>query len=89
MLLVMGFTGKAALQIKIKYMQAFDWMAEQLHKMQNSYMKQHNDLMLEYMKEKDIASLSGRLLRKWQDKKPAYQSRMKELEEQGQIKLLV
>lgn len=26
--LVMGFTGKAALQIKIKYMQAFDWMAE-------------------------------------------------------------
>ena len=64
-------------------------MAEQLHKMQNSYMKQRNDLMLEYMKEKDIASLSGRLLRKWQDKKPTYQSRMKELEEQGQIKLLV
>ena len=88
-LLVMGFTGKSALQIKIKYMQAFDWMAEQLHKMQNSHMKQYNDLMLEYMKEKDIASLSGRLLRKWQDKKPTYQSRMKELEEQGQIKLLV
>ena len=85
MLLVMGFTGKAALQIKIKYMR----MAEQLHKMQNSYMKQRNDLMLEYMKEKDIASLSGRLLRKWQDKKPAYQSRIKELEEQGQIKLLI
>ena len=85
----MGFTGKSSLQIKIKYMQAFDWMAEQLHKMQNSHMKQYNDLMLEYMKEKDIASLSGRLLRKWQDKKPTYQSRMKELEEQGQIKLLV
>nr|WP_255547864.1 hypothetical protein [Gilliamella sp. W8145] len=52
-------------------------------------MKQHNDLMLEYMKEKDIASLSGRLLRKWQDKKPTYQLRIKELEEQGQIKLLI
>ena len=45
--------------------------------------------MLEYMKEKDIASLSGRLLRKRQDRKLAYQSRMKELEEQDQIKLLV
>ena len=87
--LVMGFTGKAAAQIKEAYINAFNWMAEQLIKMQNSHMKQYNDLMLEYMKEKDIASLSGRLLRKWQDKKPTYQSRMKELEEQGQIKLLV
>ena len=86
--LVMGFTGKAASQIKEAYINAFNWMAEQLVKMQNSHMKQYNDLMLEYMKEKDIASLSGRLLRKWQDKKPTYQSRMKELEEQGQIKLL-
>ena len=87
--LVMGFTGKAAAQIKEAYINAFNWMAEQLHKMQNSHMKQYHDLMLEYMKEKDIASLSGRLLRKWQDKKPTYQSRMKELEEQGQIKLLI
>lgn len=87
--LVMGFTGKAAAQIKEAYINAFNWMAEQLIKMQNSHMKQYNDLMLEYMKEKDIASLSGRLLRKWQDKKPTYQSRMKELEEQGKIKLLV
>ena len=87
--LIMGFTGEKAAQIKEAYIDAFNWMAEQLHKMQNSYMKQRNDLMLEYMKEKDIASLSGRLLRKWRDKKPAYQSRMKELEEQGQIKLLV
>lgn len=87
--LIMGFTGEKAAQIKEAYIDAFNWMAEQLHKMQNSYMKQRNDLMLEYMKEKDIASLSGRLLRKWQDKKPRYQSRMKELEERGQIKLLV
>ena len=31
--------------------------------MQNSYTKQYNDLILQYMKEKDIVSLSGRLLR--------------------------
>ena len=74
--LVMGFTGKAASQIKEAYINAFNWMAEQLIKMQHSHIKQYNDLMLEYMKEKDIASLSGRLLRKRQDKKLAYQSRM-------------
>ena len=89
MLLVMGFTGKTALQIKIKYMQAFDWMAEQLHSMQNSYLKQHNDLMLEYMKEKDVASFSGRYLRNWRDRKPAYQSKIQRLREQSQIQLLI
>ena len=87
-LLVMGFTGKPALQIKIKYMQAFDWMAEQLIKMQNSHMKQYNDLMLEYMKEKDVASFSGRYLRNWRDRKPAYQSKIQRLREQSQIQLL-
>ncbi|HEM6865074.1 MULTISPECIES: Rha family transcriptional regulator [Providencia] len=30
MLLVMGFTGKAAMLIKIKFIQAFNWMAEQI-----------------------------------------------------------
>lgn len=90
MLLVMGFTGKTALQIKIKYMQAFDWMAEQLHSMQNSYLKQHNDLMLEYMKEKDVASMSGRLLRRWgKEKKPELTNRIQKLQEQSQIQLLI
>ena len=90
MLLVMGFTGKTALQIKIKYMQAFDWMAEQLHSMQNSYLKQHNDLMLEYMKEKEVASMSGRLLRRWgKEKKPELTNRMQKLQEQSQIQLLI
>ena len=90
MLLVMGFTGKPALQIKIKYMQAFDWMAEQLIKMQHSYMKQHNDLMLEYMKEKDVASMSGRLLRRWgKEKKPELTNRIQKLQKQSQIQLLI
>jgi len=30
MLVVMGFTGAAAMLIKVKYIQAFNWMAEQL-----------------------------------------------------------
>lgn len=87
--LVMGFTGKAAAQIKEAYINAFNWMAEQLTKMQHSYMKQHNDLMLEYMKEKDVASFSGRYLRNWRDRKPAYQSKIQRLQEQSQIQLLI
>lgn len=88
--LVMGFTGKAASQIKEAYINAFNWMAEQLTKMQHSYMKQHNDLMLEYMKEKDVASMSGRLLRRWgKEKKPELTNRIQKLQEQSQIQLLI
>lgn len=88
--LVMGFTGKAAAQIKEAYINAFNWMAEQLIKMQNSHMKQYNDLMLEYMKEKDVASMSGRLLRRWgKEKKPELTNRMQKLQEQSQIQLLI
>lgn len=90
MFLVMGFTGKAAALIKENYINAFNWMAEQLHKMQNSYLKQHNDLMLEFMKEKDVASMSGRLLRRWgKEKKPELINRIEKLEQQSQINLLV
>lgn len=32
MLVVMGFTGSAAMQIKVRYIQAFNWMAEQLNR---------------------------------------------------------
>lgn len=32
MLVVMGFTGKAAMLIKVNYIQAFNWMAEQLER---------------------------------------------------------
>ncbi|MEG2566729.1 MAG: Rha family transcriptional regulator [Acinetobacter sp.] len=34
MLVVMGFTGAAAMLIKVKYIQAFNWMAEQLTRWQ-------------------------------------------------------
>lgn len=88
--LVKGFTGKAAAHIKEAYINAFNWMAEQLIKMQHSYMKQYNDLMLEYMKEKDVASMSGRLLRRWgKEKKPELTNRMQKLQGQLQIQLLI
>ncbi|HHC4076447.1 Rha family transcriptional regulator [Klebsiella pneumoniae] len=41
MLVVMGFTGAAAMLIKVKYIQAFNWMADQLtrwHEMAAHYL---------------------------------------------------
>ena len=87
--LIMGLTGEKAAQIKEAYIDAFNWKAEQLHKMQNNYLKQHNDLMRDYDKEKDIASMAGRLLRRWgRKKKPELINRMEKLKQQSQIELL-
>lgn len=41
MLVVMGFTGAAAMLIKVNYIQAFNWMADQLtrwHEMAAHYL---------------------------------------------------
>lgn len=88
MLLVMGFTGKAALPIKISYMQAFDWMAEQLYKMQHGYMEKQNSAWLEYTKEKDKASEAGRNLSCWRhDIKPKLTKRLEQIQSESQISL--
>lgn len=46
-------------------------------------MKEHNDLMLEYMKEKDIASLSSHLLRGSNIKNLLYNQKLKNLKKKG------
>lgn len=90
MFLVMGFTGKKAAQIKEAYINAFNWMYEQLNNSRVNYESERNALMLEFMKEKDIASLSGKLLRRWgKQKKPSLLAKIRQLEEEGQIKLLM
>lgn len=87
MLVVMGFTGKTAMQIKVTYIRAFNWMAELI--MQGKHTEaERNAVMLEYMKEKDVASMSGRLLNRWgRVKKPQLLARLDRLEQQGQIAL--
>ena len=50
--------------------------------------EERNAVMLEFMKEKDVASMSGRLLRRWgKEKKPQLLSRMEQLDKQGQLAL--
>lgn len=90
MFLIMGFTGEAAAQVKETYIKAFNWMSAQLQNMKMNYMDQHNSLMLEYLKEKDVASMSGRLLRRWgREKKPELITKLETLQQKSQLNLLM
>ncbi|HFQ6936217.1 TPA: Rha family transcriptional regulator [Klebsiella variicola] len=85
-MLVMGFTGERADAVKEAYINAFNWMTAELRKHSESYEAERNALMLEYMKEKDVASMSGRLLNRWgRVKKPQLLARIEKINQHGQI----
>lgn len=87
-MVVMGFNGKAAAIIKESYINAFNWMSDELRRMKHGYEAERNALMLEYMKEKDVASMSGRLLNRWgRVKKPSLLTKLERLAKQSQISL--
>ena len=88
MLLVMSYTKKEAMRIKVAYINAFNWMADVIKNNIRSMEQERNEVMLEFMKEKDVASMSGRLLNRWgRTKKPQLLSRIAEIEEKGQLLL--
>lgn len=88
MFLIMGFTGESAALIKEEYINAFNWMAEQLYKMQHGYMEKQNSAWLEYTKEKDKASEAGRSLSCWRhDIKPKLTKRLEQIQSESQISL--
>lgn len=87
-MLVMGFNGAKADAVKEAYINAFNWMTSELRKYSDSYETERNAIMLEYMEEKDVASMSGRLLNRWgRVKKPQLLARIERLERRGQITL--
>lgn len=87
-MLVMGFNGAKSDAVKEAYINAFNWMSAELRKYSESYEAERNAVMLEYMKEKDVASMSGRLLNRWgKVKKPILLAKIERLEKQGQIPL--
>ena len=51
------------------------------------YQREHNELMLEFMKEKDVASMSGRLLNRWGRIKTATHGKIERLGQQAQISI--
>ncbi|EPW1928536.1 Rha family transcriptional regulator [Escherichia coli] len=88
MLLVMSYTKKEAMRIKIAYINAFNWMYAMLQVGHRQFEEERNAVMLEYMKEKDVASMSGRLLNRWgRTKKPQLLAKLERLEKQGQFLL--
>lgn len=87
-MLVFSFTGAAAFAFKEAYIAAFDWMADMITQGKHNFEAERNAVMLEYMKERDVASMSGRLLNRWgRVKKPALLAQIERIEQQGQIRL--
>ncbi|HGY4644340.1 TPA: hypothetical protein ACQ499_003160 [Providencia stuartii] len=69
-------------------MNAFNWMADVITKNIRTMEQERNEVILEFMKEKDVASMSGRLLNRWgRVKKPQLLNRIAEIEEKGQLLL--
>ncbi|WP_281211847.1 Rha family transcriptional regulator [Pseudomonas fulva] len=84
MFVAMGFTGEKADRIKEEFINAFDWMADQLANKSNSYDEQRHMLMAEFKQEKGLASLAGKTMRRWQLKKPVIEGKIIQLEKDGQ-----
>lgn len=84
MFVVMGFTGEKADLMKEGFIDAFDWMADQLANRSISYEQRRNYLTLEYKQEKSLASFAGKTMQRWQMKKPIIEGEMMALEQSSQ-----
>lgn len=82
MLLVMGFTGKKALAVKLAFIRAFNAMAEMLR---NGLWQRRMEAEAAYLNGKDRASADGKGLRRWRDEKPVRLRVIAELDEQMQF----
>lgn len=80
MFLVMGFTGEKADLIKEQFIDAFNWMAQQLTQVFQSKWARYNQMCLDYKNRKEQVSCSARNMRYWQDDKPVFESELTKLE---------
>lgn len=87
MLLVMGYKSKKAMKIKIAYIQAFDYMAEELTEGATKLLDQYYQLLNEHKAESRFASLCGKGLNQWKEKKPLIEATLKIFEDKMQIEL--
>lgn len=85
-MLVFSFTGKAAMAFKEAYIAAFNWMSDMIRQGVANLEAERNAAVLEFMKEKDVASMSGRLLNRWgKVKKSQLLARIERIDQHGQI----
>lgn len=78
--LAMGFTGKEAAQFKEAYINAFNWMQEELMKRGMSLMQRYNFVSLRFNTRKAEVSNQARGMRSWQDEKPDFLGELETLE---------
>ncbi|WP_047575560.1 Rha family transcriptional regulator [Pseudomonas syringae] len=84
MFLAMGFTGEKAAAWKEAFIDAFNWMAEEIQTLNLSYEQRRNHLMAEYQQEKGLASFAGKTMRRWQLKKPMIEGKLMAIDHDGQ-----
>lgn len=83
-LLAMGFTGKKALEWKVKYIQAFNAMEEALLE-RTSLMQRFNDAVMDMEKDKDVASKAGRMLNLWKEIKQNHETKIGKIKSDLQL----
>nr|DAS08096.1 MAG TPA: hypothetical protein [Caudoviricetes sp.] len=87
LLLVMGYRTKKAMQFKISYIKAFNYMQEQLAKGGATLLEQYYQCLGEHKAEKQFASLCGQGLNQWKGKKPVLEATLRIIEDKIQIEL--
>ncbi|OOF42315.1 hypothetical protein BKK51_12975 [Rodentibacter trehalosifermentans] len=87
LLLVMGYKTKKAMAIKIAYIKAFNFMQEQLAQNGMTLLEQYYQALGEHKAEKQFASLCGKGLNQWKDKKPYLEATLKVFEDKLQVEL--
>lgn len=85
MFLVMGFRGGKAGRIKEAYIDAFNWMEEQLQQEAFSVTTELNAVSLVYSQAEMSASAYGKGLRLWRDTKSDLEHRISELKNLAQL----
>lgn len=87
MLLVMGYKTKKAMAIKISYIKAFNYMAEQMSQSGLTLLEQYYQAIGEHKAGKQFASLCGKGLNQWKGQKPVLEATLRIIENKVQIEL--
>ncbi|MGV7078492.1 Rha family transcriptional regulator [Testudinibacter sp. P80/BLE/0925] len=87
MLIVMGYKTQKAMQIKIAYIKAFNYMQEKISKDNVSLLEQYYQTLTEHKSKKQVASFCGKTLNEWKGKKPLLEASLRIMEDEIQISL--
>lgn len=87
MFLVMGFSGEKADAIKESFIDAFEWMSNQITQVFQSKWARYNQVSLEYKSRKEQVSGHARGMRQWRDDKPIFEGEIMQLEAELQPSL--